>query len=134
YALALDAELAGAEDPANRWRAEGAAGHLRAEGRGDRRRFDLALVDVAVLDGSLEGSGRFGWEPSLAAAMDVEFTRLDPGLLVPEWNGRIDGSIEADAAVADDGLAADIERLEVAGTLRGRPIDLSGRGRYEAPN
>src|SRR5690606_9315401 len=47
YALALDAELAAAEDLAN-----GAAGYLRAEGRGDRSRFDLALIDVALLDGS----------------------------------------------------------------------------------
>lgn len=134
YTLVLDAELAAAADVAEGWQADGAAGHVRAQGRGDRRRFELASVDVAVLDGELRGSGAVAWDPAFDGAIAVEFAQLDPGLLVPEWAGRIGGAIEATARSDDAGLTADVARLDVAGTLRGRPIDLDARGRYSAPD
>src|SRR5690606_37262409 len=134
YVLTLDAALAAAAGEADGWQAEGASGHVRAEGNGDRRSFDLELLDVAVLDGELEGSGRIEWDPSVAAVIDAEFARLDPGLLLPEWAGRIDGAIHARAAAGPDGFSADVARLDAAGTLRGRPLDLGARGRYDGPD
>ncbi len=131
YVVTVDAALAATEDVVRGLQASGAAGHVRAEGRGDRRSLDLARVDIAVLDGELDGSARVEWEPSFAAAIDTRFARLDPGLLVPDWGGRVDGVIEGHIAFGDDGFSADVATLDVAGTLRGRPIDLDARGRYD---
>ena len=134
YTLTVDAALAASDAAAEGWRLDGAAGHIRAEGRGDRHSFDLAALDVAVLDGELAGSGRIEWEPAVAAVLDARFARLDPGLLMPDWAGRIDGAIEARAEADGDGFSADVARLDVTGTLRGRPFNLDARGRYAAPN
>jgi len=134
YVVTVDAALAADEQAVRGVQASGAAGHVRAEGRGDRNGLDLGRIDVAVLDGELAGSARIEWAPSFAATLDATFARLDPGLLVPEWAGRVDGIIEARAALGDAGISADVATLDVSGTLRGRPIDLDARGRYDASN
>src|SRR5690606_26592236 len=72
YVVAVDAALAADERAVRGVHAAGAAGHVRAEGRGDRSGLDLARLDVAVLDGELGGSARIEWAPSIAAEIDAE--------------------------------------------------------------
>jgi translocation and assembly module TamB len=132
YTLALDADLAATEAATGELSAR-AAGHVVAEGAGDRRSLALSRLDVAVLDGALLGSGRFTWEPSLSGDVDLELTNLDPGLLLPDWSGRLDGHVLASGGVDEPGLYASVERIEIDGELRGRPVRLEARGAYRAP-
>lgn len=124
YRFMLDADLAAFEQPAS------AEGHIVAEGGGNSSSLELERLDVAVLDGALEGSARVAWAPSLEGRVDLELARLDPSVLLPSWPGRLDGRLRASTNVDDERISADVEHLELTGALRGRNVEVDARGAY----
>src|SRR5690606_1094230 len=90
--------------------------------------------ELSVLDGALSGHGRVAWAPSIEAELELDGSNLDPGVLFPGWQGRVDAEVLAAAAVGDDGFRADIDRLRVTGTLRERRIELDASGAYDGPS
>lgn len=127
YRLMLDAALTAVAD------VNGASGHVQAEGRGTLRGLELDRIDVAVFGGTLAGRGELAWDPALAGNLALAFENLDPGLVSPVWSGRVGGSIDAAARLDQGGLDVRLERIEVAGRLRERPIELDAQGGYQGP-
>src|SRR5690606_36715027 len=106
---------------------------IAADGAGGRDALRLERLELSVLDGALSGHGRVAWAPSIETEVELDGSNLDPGVLFPEWAGRIDAVLNAAAAIGDDGFRADVDRLHVVGTLRERPIELDASGTYDAP-
>ncbi|MGB7215869.1 MAG: hypothetical protein WBE98_12605, partial [Gammaproteobacteria bacterium] len=125
YRFALDSAIAAIDRPA------GLGGRIEAEGAGDRDGLEIERLDAAVLDGALSGRGRIAWAPAIEADVELDGTRLDPGVLFPDWRGQVDASLRASAVVGEDEIRADIEGLRLAGALRGRPIEIDASGAYD---
>jgi translocation and assembly module TamB len=123
YSLTVDAALA---------MSDGTAGHVRLAGTGSLRRLDLEQIDVAALEGTLTGRGSVEWDPALAAEIDLTASNIDPGIISPDWSGRVSGDVRGAAALDAGTLSARVEQLFVSGELRDRPMELDARGRFDA--
>jgi len=97
---------------------------IEVDGSGDRAeaRIERGLVrpDDA---GQLLIAGRAGLQAPFSAALDLQLERFDPGALVRQLPGRIDG--RARLALAPETADLDIESL--SGELRGQPVRGGGR-------
>ncbi len=113
------------------WSATGDATLLRAgerakltiDARGDANHADIATLRATMPSGTLDGSGRIDWAPRLRWRADVRLAGFDPGYVLPDWPGAINGRVRSDGAARDDGaidLRADAS--DIGGRLRGRAL------------
>jgi translocation and assembly module TamB len=113
------------------WSATGDATLLRAgerakltiDARGDANHADIATLRATMPSGTLDGSGRIDWAPSLRWRADVRFAGFDPGYLLPDWPGAVNGRVRSEGTARNDGaieLRADAS--DIGGRLRGRAL------------
>lgn len=104
---------------------------IELDGRGDDARMVLRTLRASMPEGQLDGRGEVSWAPSLAWTFDAELAGFDPGYFVPDWPGRIEGTLASTGSTreADGGLDITVDAPRLAGTLRGRRLD--GRAQAE---
>ncbi|HEX7081727.1 MAG TPA: translocation/assembly module TamB domain-containing protein [Gammaproteobacteria bacterium] len=108
-----------------------ADGRVALAGTGDDRHFDVASLDVATLEGTLHGTAGIAWAPVLAGRVDLTGRGLNPAGLAGAWPGRIDLAIRGEGSMPDTGATARLDTLHAEGRLRGRPVALDARGRFD---
>ncbi|MDQ6892294.1 MAG: translocation/assembly module TamB domain-containing protein [Acidobacteriota bacterium] len=118
YEMSLDAEIVGPGLPPGRWRL---AGH------GNRAGMSLSSYEGALLEGTIAGSGRFGWSPQLSWDLSVKGDGLNPAALAPQYPGRLHFEAQAAGRMTPSGPAGEVALAALAGTLRGQPLRGSGR-------
>ncbi|HEY4560488.1 MAG TPA: translocation/assembly module TamB, partial [Lysobacter sp.] len=108
---------------------EGEQAQLRFDGRGDDARMTLKTLRVAMPAGALDATGEVAWKPALGWNLDATLDGFDPGYFAPDWKGSLHGrfSTQGDTR-GDGGLDLRVDAPQLAGRLRGRP--LQGRGRF----
>lgn len=108
---------------------------LELEAAGDAQGLQVETLAAQLLDGTVEGAGRIAWDGDQAADFQLEFADLDPAGMLPEWPGRLAGSLEISGLPGGaDGL--DIALRSLRGELRSLPLsgeaDLNlGAGVYQ---
>lgn len=108
-----------------------ADGRVVLTGQGDDRHFEVASLDIATLEGTLHGTAGIAWAPVLAGRVDLTGRGLNPGGLAGAWPGRIDLAVRGEGSMPDTGATARLEVLHAEGRLRGRPVALDARGRFD---
>lgn len=100
---------------------------LAAEGSGDQGQVQIQSLRLEALAGLLEGQGRVGWDPGVSWEARLNWSDIDPGVLAPEWAGRLEGRVESQGTLEADGphLSALIDG--VRGEMRGLPVAANGR-------
>ena len=93
-------------------------------------RFTLVADDAR--QGQLSGNGTAVWQPALKVEASLLFSKLNPGLLLPDWPGRLQGSAQITTT-----LEGNIPRLRFTAKLaqsqlRGRVFALQTEGTYLA--
>ena len=91
-------------------------------------RLALRSTDGA---GSLTAAGDAAWRPALRVDAQATFARLDPGVLLPEWKGELNGVFAAETvdAATTDGIPEVRFDLQLdRSRLRGYPVQLDARG------
>ncbi len=118
YELTLDTALHGDGIPHS-----GLA--LRAAGDLDGLRFTPLRLET--LGGHVEANGDVAWAPTLGWQADIALDAIDPGLLQPDFPGRIGGMLHIQGGLSPAGtLNLDARIRDVAGELRGQPLRVSG--------
>jgi translocation and assembly module TamB len=113
------------------WSATGDATLLRAgeraklilDARGDANHADIATLRATMPSGTLDGSGRVDWAPRLRWRADMRLAGFDPGYLLPDWPGAVNGRVRSEGEGRDDSaidLRADAS--DIGGRLRGRAL------------
>lgn len=105
-------------------------GHIQLAGHGDRQSLDLAKLNVSALQGQIEGKGRLRWRPAPAATLDLHGSGLDPGVLLPQWKGKLNVALKAQAGLTGGQPQGRVQQLKVDGRLRGQPFKLALQGSY----
>lgn len=127
-----DVRVAGSTDD---WTATGSAdlrrdgqrARLRFEGRGDRGQVAIRALHAAMPTGTLDASGQLRWSPALAWQADARLAGFDPGYLLPDWDGAVDGRVASRGSTrGDGGLDLHFDVHDLGGRLRGRPLDGHG--------
>ncbi|MFT3897425.1 MAG: translocation/assembly module TamB domain-containing protein [Thermomonas sp.] len=99
---------------------------LRLDGIGDRDGVRIRALQATMPQGRLDATGTLAWNPNLAWKADATLAGFDPGYFAPDWPGAIDGKLQGNGHIHDDGsLLAHVEAKQLGGTLRKRA--LSGR-------
>ena len=107
------------------------AGELSLSGRGDSEAFELAELQLSLLDGSLQGRGNVQWSPQLRGAVDLAGEALNPAVLAPDFPGELSIALRAEGGVTDGAVTADIETLSLEGIFREQPLDVQLRGELQ---
>lgn len=126
YRYTLEAELA----------AEGQKGRAQAKGSGGLQHVVLETLRLAVARATVEGRARVDWNLGETAAVavdaDLDVRQLNPGLIAPDWPGRINGRLKARTQIENEVPRAQFEVTLRDSELRGYPLRLEARGRSEA--
>jgi translocation and assembly module TamB len=99
---------------------------ITLDAAGDAQGLRVETLAAELLGGTVTGVGRIAWSGDQAADFQLEFADLDPSGVLPDWPGRLAGSIDL------SGLPATADGLEVTlRSLRGelRSLPLSGEAR-----
>lgn len=116
YETALD--LSGKNIPKGRW---------TARGSGSRDAVEIASLTGSLLGGEVSAQGRARWKPSLSWQLTASGRGLNPGELLPEWQGKISLEAAAEGGGQDNGAESVLEMRQVRGVLRGFPFSASMR-------
>ncbi len=116
------------------WTAQGDATLLRGaerasvslKARGDDKTAHIDTLRATMPTGRLDGGGQVWWEPALRWQADARLAGFDPGYVLPDWRGAVNGRLRSNGDTRrDGGLDARVDASELGGRLRGRA--LSGR-------
>lgn len=93
------------------------------EGRGDADQLTLDALRLDTPAGRAEGRARVAWAPALAWEASLALEGVDPGWLLPGWDGALRGRVDTRGGVDTAGaLAWRVEAPALAGTLRARTL------------
>ena len=99
---------------------------VRLDGIGDRAGVRIRALQATMPQGRLDATGTLAWASNFAWKADASLAGFDPGYFLPDWPGAIDGKLQGNGRVRDNGsLLAHVDAKQLGGTLRKRA--LSGR-------
>ncbi|TXH66119.1 MAG: translocation/assembly module TamB [Lysobacteraceae bacterium] len=128
-----------------RWRAWTARGAATLTRDGERAKLELAVegdaeaarirrVRATMPSGALEGEGRIAWMPTLQWQADARLAGFDPGYVLPDWNGAVNGRLHsAGTRRADGAIDAVIDARDLGGRLRARALQGRVSARLRVP-
>ncbi|EAR21056.1 translocation/assembly module TamB domain-containing protein [Nitrococcus mobilis] len=108
---------------------EQANGHVILEGTGSSQSIDLKRINLKVLQGEVKGNASVVWQPQLDARISLNGDGINPGVLLPEWPGKLALQIQASAQQTET-LTAQLAALDITGRLRDQDFALKARGDY----
>ncbi|QIL19504.1 translocation/assembly module TamB domain-containing protein [Thermomonas sp. HDW16] len=101
--------------------------HVVFDGIGDRAGVRIRKLQASMPQGRLDATGNVAWAPTLQWKANATLAGFDPGYFLPDWPGAVNGRIESDGGLRENGtLLAHVDARDLGGTLRGRA--LGGRG------
>ena len=101
---------------------------MTLDGRGDASGLTIKQLSASMPSGRLVASGRVDVNPQTQWQLDVRLAGFDPGYLLPDWPGAVNGHITTSGHIdASSRLHADVDVQDLGGRLRGRALDGHGR-------
>lgn len=102
--------------------------NLRANGGLEQARLETLALET--LDGRLAASGDVHWAPALKAALDLELNGLDPGRLLADFPGRLNGAGQLQLTMPGDQPDARFQVALQDSSLRDYPLSMQLEGRF----
>jgi len=120
----------------NHWQASGQL-HLQHEQQraqieldlsGDNQQMHIQQLMALTPEGSLAVTGSLAWLPTLVWQIDGALANFDPGHFLPDWNGRLFGTLHSQGQQhVDTPLQASLVVSQLHGHLRQQPVMAQAR-------
>jgi translocation and assembly module TamB len=104
---------------------------LSLQGSGNLDALQLSELNIATLDGHLQGTASIAWRPQLTTSLELKGSALNPGLVLANWPGQLNVQLKAQADISSTGVVAQVSALRLNGQLRDLPVRLDTRGGYQ---
>jgi translocation and assembly module TamB len=117
YRYTLDGDFEGAEVPPL---------DVQAQGGGNTDGLRFERLAVAALDGRLEATGALDWTSGVVIDLGIHGGGVNPGLLWPEWPGKLNIETRLLAEIRDDDYRVRLTDTRLDGTLREHPLSALG--------
>ena len=104
---------------------------LPLQGSGNQEALQFAELNIATLNGHLQGTAAIAWHPRLETRIDLNGSSLNPGLVFTDWPGQLDTQLTGQAEFSATGIVAQVPRLRIEGQLRDLPVQLDTQGGYQ---
>lgn len=99
---------------------------ISIRGTGTQQGVAIGAARFSTKDSRADAQGTLAWAPDLRGDLAVELTDIDPGLLLPEWPGRLSGQAHLSGTLADGRRSATLALPRLSGTLRGFAVAAEG--------
>ena len=98
---------------------------IALDGTGDLHSFNFSKLTGKVLDGSITANGKLSWDPYLSWHIDINGQQINPGILSPKLNVRLNFSAKSDGTLKDNNINANIDIKKLSGTYNGKKLSAS---------
>jgi len=99
---------------------------VQAKGNGTNDGLAFDELTVAGLDGRLDASGMLDWTAGLSIDLGVEGGGVNPGLLWPDWPGKLGIRTRLLVEVSEEDYNVRLRDARLDGTLHERPVSALG--------
>jgi translocation and assembly module TamB len=97
----------------------------RVEATGSMTGIELEAVRIETENGTADVRGGAVWYPEVSWTLDAVASLLDVAPLTPDpdaWPGSVSFHARSEGSVADTGIEASVEVVDLSGSLRGEPL------------
>jgi translocation and assembly module TamB len=105
---------------------------VQAKGRGTTDGLVFDQLAVAGLDGRLEATGILDWKAGVVIDLGIDGGGVNPGLLWPDWPGKLGIKTRLLAEVHDDDYSVRLHDARLDGSLRKHPVSALGDVKFRA--
>ncbi len=91
-----------------------------------QRQAEVTALHLDALDGQLDAQAKVKLTPRLAWDAHLTLTDINPGVIAPEWPGRLAGQLNSQGTLGADGLTLTAVIEKLTGTLRNNPVAAAG--------
>jgi len=89
--------------------------------------FEQTRLEIALAEGKIQYNGQLLWSETLLIDGVLNLDKLNPGVLLAEWPGVLSGNTQLRVDnQSDTGIRAQASNIDIHGSLRQRPLKLSG--------
>lgn len=105
---------------------------LTAQGSGTDQQLQIAALDLHAgasdKAGAVQANGTLAWAPVLRADLDINLSKLDPGVFFADLNGQLNGKLQTHTTMQGDQPQIAFTATLTPSTLRGQPLQLAAHG------
>jgi translocation and assembly module TamB len=102
---------------------------LSWSGNGNLQALEFDALEIAVLDGRVEGDGELAYSPEIAWRLDATAAAMDPSVFWPDLPAKLGASLATSGRLGESPEAS-VELRSLDGTLLGRPVSGDGSLRW----
>ncbi|CAM3570698.1 Translocation and assembly module TamB [Vibrio aerogenes CECT 7868] len=118
YQVHLNGQMSGLDIPET---------DVRLSGSGTKTQFDLAALELGLLNGSISGHSAIHWQDGLSIQSDIQLSHIEPQVQWPSYPGQLDGTLKFDASMLEPGWAVSVSQMNLTGKLRQYPLQVAGK-------
>ena len=107
------------------WQQGEATGPIQLSAAGTPERIVIAPSQLSWAQSRVDLSGAIALGDNTGIEADLALAALDPGLLVPEWPGALDGKLHVSVSIGE-ATRWSLGEVDLKGTLRDQAFALSG--------
>ncbi len=122
YRFELTTDRPWPQAPASTWCASGA---------GNIDGLETYKLRITALDGEATASGQMRWTPALSWQAEVKLSDINPGVLLPEWPGKLNAKLTGKGKTENGQLVAEADISTLTGDLRGYAVNLQSNLRWQ---
>jgi translocation and assembly module TamB len=112
-------------DLAGTWHQGAASGPIQLSAAGTPERIVIAPSQLTWEQSRVDVSGEIALGETTGIEADLAVAALNPGLLVPEWPGALDGTLHASLTLGEQARWS-LTEVDLKGSLREQPFALTG--------
>jgi|GEM_PF-2865792 len=108
------------------WRVAERSGPISLHASGTPERIEIAPSRIQMAQSAVDFSGALQLTEPSQFAIELNLDAVDPGLLLPEWPGKLDGQMRINGVLGEP-VTWEVDGVDVSGELRAQAIALSGK-------
>lgn len=105
-------------------RPDGIEAKLDLAGQGSLDGLSVNQLNASTLDGQVQGQGKIAWSPALRGHVSLKGEGINPGVIRPQWPGKIRFQTKGSMETEDGRLQASLQNFRVDGELRNHPLSV----------
>ncbi|SHO54849.1 autotransporter assembly complex protein TamB [Vibrio quintilis] len=99
---------------------------FKLSGAGTKTQFDLAQLELGLLNGQVSGQSTINWQDGFSIHSDIQLSHVEPQTQWPEYPGQLDGTFRFEASMIDPAWSVAVSQMNVTGKLRQYPLQVTG--------
>ncbi|WP_180236527.1 translocation/assembly module TamB domain-containing protein [Marinicella litoralis] len=106
------------------------ASQIKLQASGNSEKIATELAQITTPEGLIDLQATIDWSKQLHIQSQLKLTQFNPQQLLQAWPGMIDGTIDLDLTLTEQGLILSTQNNSLTGQLKGQVFALTGSANY----